>query len=82
MEHTDVYNQVSDYLEATYPNEYIVYNLSKDLDKSGSNLNQVMEYPFPSVTLVDFGDEDSYMTAPPQLHSLFLVAIEISAWLK
>ena len=48
-------------------------------------LNQVLEYPFPVAEKVDYmkgADPFCYMTAPPQLDSLFLVAIEMSAWLS
>ena len=71
-------------LEKDYSNNYIVYNLTQGDDKCGGNLNQVMEYPYPSAAQVDYGIEPDpycYMTAPPPLDSLFLVAIEMSAWL-
>ena len=83
--HTVVFNIVTEYLNTNYPNEYIAYNLTKDLDRSGKSLNQVMEYPFPLAVQVDSGDEEnpySFVTAPPTLESLFLVVIEMSAWLN
>ena len=84
IEHTEIFKKVSNELSTKYSNNFIVYNLTKDKDKSGGNLGQVMEYPFPTAVQVDYandGDPFCYSTTPPQLDSLFLVAIEMSAWL-
>ena len=43
-----------------------------------------MEYPFPQADLVDYGLSPEplvYKTAPPPLDALFLVSIEMSAWI-
>ena len=85
IEHTTVFKKVEEYLNTNFTNSYIVYNLATDVDRSSGSLSQVMEYPFPVAAQVDYvngPDPFCYMTAPPRLDSLFLVVIEMSAWLS
>ena len=85
VENTEIFKKVTNYMNEKWPNNFCFYNLSKQVIQDSENkLNQVMEYPFPEAVQVDYGsspDPFCYKTAPPPLDALFLVAIEMSAWI-
>ena len=88
--HSQVLEKVSNYMNSRHGSNYILYNLYRDrqLDHAANLFHQVTEYSagFPKAALVQGLHQPSNMlqfsTPPPTLRQLFLIVLEMAAWIN
>ena len=85
--HSQVLKKVANYMNKTHSSNYIVYNLFRDrqLDHAATLFHQITEYSFPKSTLIQGIAQDGllkFSTAPPTLRQLFLIVLEMAAWIN